>query len=82
MEKNNELVKLITVKEFKEDMEIIEGYCDFVGKTLFKLSKKESIYMDDLKKCMDRVDRIRSYAVGKAKEDETLTLTSFLFDED
>lgn len=81
MENDRKLVKLIEVNEFKDDLKKIEEYCDFISKTLFKLSKKESVYLEDIKKCIDRADRIRSYASFKASGDDHLAFTSFVFDE-
>ena len=81
MENNKTLVKLIDVNEFKGDLKKIEEYCDFIGKTLFKLSKKENIYLEDIEKCIDRADRIRSYAIYKLSGDDHLAFTSFVFDD-
>ncbi len=81
MKENEEIVKLVDVKELDNDMKKIEEYCKFIDKTLRKLSIKEEIYLKDLEKCIDRVDRIRSYAIYKLSGNDHLALTSFLYDE-
>lgn len=79
-EKKKTTVKLIKTESFKEDMEKIQRYCESVHDTLWKLSKYETVYLEDLKDCIEKIDKIRRYALHKHKGDEVQAKVQFLFD--
>ena len=81
MEDDKTLVRLVDIEDLKEEMQTIGKYCDFIDETLRKLSRKEKIYLHDLKKCIERIERIRTYAVSKANGDDLQAKMSFVFDE-
>lgn len=73
-------VKLLDTDSFKADMEKVEKYCTDINKTLFKLSKKETIYLEDLEDCIEKIDKIRRYALHKRQGDDVQAGVQFLFD--
>lgn len=81
MKDDKTLVKLIDVEEFKRDMKTIEKYCDFIDTTLRKLSQKESVYLKDLNKCIERINNIKRYALFKSDGNDIMASVSFLYDE-
>lgn len=81
MKNKGNIVKLIEVKEFEEDMKIIEKYCEFISETLRTISRMEELNSNDIDKCIEKIDSIKTYAMAKVNGNDLQAKMSFIFDD-
>lgn len=60
--KDKTLMRVVDVRQFNEDMKLIEKYLDLARKVTRKVSFQKDFYMKDMNECNYLIDCIRGYA--------------------
>lgn len=80
MMKEKDLMKLINVNLFNEDMKTIDEYTSYIDEILRKLirTNDKTVYLEELEKCIELNNKIREYSKDMIAGKEDMASLNFI----